>query len=93
MLTSYPMLRMRSFFFFQYHWVWTLITRLSMELIKIWSITKKNYLESARKKKKSVEAKYIIYGYFLALQYWAKSGLKICYLLWPPESTDAKLVI
>ena len=31
----------------------------------------KNYLEQARKKKKGPEAKYAIYGFFLALQYWA----------------------
>ena len=29
-----------------------------------------NYMESARKKRKGVEAKYAIYGYLFALQHW-----------------------
>ena len=36
---------------------------------------KRNYLEQVRKKKKDPEAKYAIYGYFLALQYQAYKAI------------------
>ena len=58
----------------------------------------KNYLESARKKKKDAKAKYAIYRYFLALQYWAFEAIervasKFATYHGPPESTNAKFVI
>ena len=35
-----------------------------------------NYMESARKKRKCAKAKYAIYGYFFALQYWAYEAIE-----------------
>ena len=73
-LTSFHLLKMSIFFFlffFQYPKGLDLYYKNYAGVNKDMVHYKKNYLEYVRKKKKDPEAKYTIYGYFLALQYWA----------------------
>ena len=63
------------FFFFQYPWGLDSYYKTYAGVNKDMIHYKRSYLEQVRKKKKGPEAKYAIYGYFLALQYWAYEAI------------------
>ena len=58
-------------FFFSISLGYRLLSQDSQGVDKDMVHYQKNYMESSRKKRKGAEAKYAIYGYFFALQYWA----------------------
>ena len=63
-------------FVFQYPWGMDSYHKTLKRVDEDMVYYQNKYMESARKKRKGIEAKYAIYGYFFPLQYWAYDAIE-----------------